>query len=195
MRILVSGFEPFGSFKVNPSQLVVNNLSDNEFEFNIKTVILPVSFKHSFDILKKSIDSFSPSFVISIGVAKNRSLINLERVAINIMDCDLPDNDGFQPRNQTISPGNPDGMFTNLPTHQLVMSLNKKSIKNAISNSAGTYVCNYIMYKTLCYSKKMGFKSGFIHIPPFENTNYSSHSAYAKFLNKSIKTILDSLEE
>ena len=167
MKVLISGFEPFDHFTVNPSEQVVNSLlGSSDFTFDLFSVVLPVSFERSFQVLKTSIDEVNPDFVVNFGLAASRSRLSIERIAINLMEARIPDNDDQQPINEAIYPGQADGLFSTLPIKSMLASCKLAEIECSISNSAGTYVCNYIMYKSLIYGQTRNYKSGFIHVPP-----------------------------
>ena len=166
MKILLSGFEAFGDFKVNPSEQLIKSIVEQNLGLDLKGLILPVSFKNSFSILKDEIDQYRPDFVVGVGLAGNRTEISIERVAINLIEARIPDIDGAQPIGESIIVGGNDGVFSSLPIKSMLASCQKVGIKCSISNSAGTYVCNELMYRLISYSKKMGYKGGFIHIPP-----------------------------
>lgn len=170
MKILISGFEPFNGLKENPSELLVSSLNNNKLDFNIVSTILPVSFETSFPQLKSIIDETQPDFIVCFGVATTRSKISIERIAINHMDSSIPDNDGLTPHNQKISPEGPDGLFSSLPIQNMFQACSQLGVECEVSYSAGTYVCNHLMYQVLNYGLHQNFKAGFVHIPPLPNT-------------------------
>ena len=128
---------------------------------------MPVSFSHSFQNLKFEIDIFKPDLVISLGLAEMRSSINLEKVAINLIDCKTPDNEGIQMRDQYILRDGPAAYFSNLNTER--MRNTQTAFPVEMSYSAGTFVCNFIMYQTLSYLYDSNVKAGFIHLPHLGN--------------------------
>ncbi|MGH1467381.1 MAG: pyroglutamyl-peptidase I [Bdellovibrionales bacterium] len=166
MKVLISGFEPFGGDKINPSQELIKKLKDQTFAFEVLGVVLPVSFENSFTVLKKHIDQFKPDYVVCTGLAKDRSGITIERIAVNVMEASIPDNDGYKPHGERIISNDSDGLFSTLPIDSILTQLKKAEIKSSISNTAGTYVCNSLMYKVLSYGKELGYRGGFIHLPP-----------------------------
>ena len=165
--ILVSGFEPFDNSTTNPSMDAVLALPNICGTFRIEKLILPVTFSESFQLLEKTIHITKPDAVICTGVAAGRSAISLERVAINIADARIPDNAGYQPIDELISPQGPAAYFSTLPLRQLLLCLQNAGVPAEISNSAGTYVCNYVMYRLLDFLALQGTSvpTGFIHIP------------------------------
>ena len=161
MKIMISGFEPFQEHKINPSQDVLGHLPKNYHSHEIYTALLPVTYKEAFSTLKISLDKVRPDFVIALGLGSGRTTIDLERIAINMADSTTPDNNGQIIVNQKIDENGPDAFFSTLPLQSWVKS---HQLVN-ISNTAGTYVCNYLMYKLMQLAKEQSFKAGFIHLP------------------------------
>ena len=170
MKVLITGFDKFGGESINPSNLCVNSLPDIIDNIEIKKITLPTVFKDSSRVLEENIDSFSPNIVICIGQAGGRSKITPERIAINIDDARIPDNIGNSPIDEVIRKDGENAYFSTLPIKAIVDGLNKNNIPSAISNTAGTFVCNHIMYESLylASTKYPHIKAGFIHIPYIE---------------------------
>ena len=170
MKVLITGFDKFGGESINPSSLCVNSLPDVIDNIEIKKVTLPTVFKDSSRVLEENIKSFSPNIVICIGQAGGRSKITPERIAINIDDARIPDNIGNSPIDEAIRKDGENAYFSTLPIKAIVDELNKNNIPSAISNTAGTFVCNHIMYEALYITSKNypNIKAGFIHIPYIE---------------------------
>ncbi|MCR6111451.1 pyroglutamyl-peptidase I [Bacillus sp. A301a_S52] len=173
MRLLISGFEPFGSMTRNPTSDLVNWASKMDFgkHVTLETLVLPVVYKECDEQLIKKVEDYRPDFVICLGVAVGRSAINLERIAINLQDSagegSIGDNHGDRPIDRVIVEDGPDGIFATLPLRRLYNALKEQSIPTYISNSAGTYICNTTLY-SLLYTiklKKMNTQAGFIHVP------------------------------
>ena len=167
MRVLITGFDKFGGESINPSSLCINSLPDNIDDIEIKKITLPTVFKDSSRVLEENIASFSPNIVICVGQAGGRSKITPERIAINIDDARIPDNIGNSPIDEIIRKDGENAYFSTLPIKAIVDELNKNNIPSAISNTAGTFVCNHIMYDALYITSKKypNIKAGFIHIP------------------------------
>ena len=170
MRVLITGFDKFGGESINPSSLCVNSLPDVIDNIEIKKITLPTIFKDSSQVLEENIKSFSPNIVICVGQAGGRSKITPERIAINIDDARIPDNIGNSPIDKTIRKDGENAYFSTLPIKAIVDELNKNNIPSTISNTAGTFVCNHIMYESLYLTstKYPNIKAGFIHIPYIE---------------------------
>lgn len=173
MKILVTGFEPFNGGTVNPSEQIVNHLVAPEGVTLIKE-ILPVEFKKSTVRLQELLQVHQPDIVLSIGQAGGRPAISIERIAINIDNVKssdgskiLPDNVGDMPVDEIIEVDGAAAYFSTLPLWQLVEAIQEKGIPVGISNSAGTYVCNHVMYEALYYAAVQypQMKAGFIHVP------------------------------
>ena len=145
---------------------IVEALSNKEMHgYEIVGRILSVDFQQSADQLKQYIDEVKPQMIISLGLAGGRYKITPERIAINVKDGE-PDNNGYTPVDESIYENGADAYLTNLPIRNMVNRLQKEGFPAEISNTAGTYLCNNIMYEGLAYAKQNeGVKAGFIHIP------------------------------
>ena len=173
MKILVTGFEPFNGGSINPSEQIVQRLTAPEGVTLIKK-ILPVEFQKAGIQLKELFQEYRPDVVLSIGQAGGRAEITVERIAINI-DCVkssngskiLPDNAGNVPVDEPIEAEGAPAYFSTLPIWKLVEVIQNQGIPAAISNTAGTYVCNHVMYVNLhqATTKYPNMKAGFIHVP------------------------------
>ena len=167
MKVLLTGFEPFGQDKVNPSWETVKVFPELMEDVEVLKVCLPVSFQKAMMMLEQTIDDYRPDVVLSIGQAGGRCAIEVERVAINIADSKKPDNDGYQPQECQLRADAPNAYFSNLPLKLLVEAIQDEGIPATISNSAGLYVCNSVFYTAmhLVYSKYPNMQAGFIHVP------------------------------
>ncbi len=167
MKVLVTGFDPFGGEKVNPSIEAVKRLPDKIAGADIIKVELPTVFGKSIERLEKALNEHQPDITICVGQAGGRSRISVERVAININDGRIPDNEGNQPIDEPIFEDGENAYFSNLPIKAMVKAMKDENIPAEVSNTAGTYVCNHVMYGLLYYINKQypSMKGGFIHIP------------------------------
>lgn len=167
MKILITGFEPFGGEKINPALEAIKRLDNRIVGAEIIKVELPTVFKKSIDILENALEKEKPNLVICIGQAGGRDRISIERVAININDASIPDNEGNMPIDEVIFEDGDAAYFSNLPIKAMAEALKSNNFPVEISNSAGTYVCNHIMYGLLYNIDKKypNMKGGFIHIP------------------------------
>jgi len=166
-NVLITGFEPFGGERLNPSWEVVKQLNDMELVgARIVARQLPCVFGAALDALNAAIDEVQPVMVLAIGQAGGRTDITIERVAINVDDARIPDNQGQQPVDEPIVAGGPAAYFSTLPIKAMVSSMREAGIPAAVSQTAGTYVCNHVMYGLLHrFSGQREVKGGFIHIP------------------------------
>lgn len=165
--VLVTGFEPFGGETVNPSWEVVSQLEGSIIDHcRVVTRQLPCVFGESLSVLNAAIDELNPAVVIAVGQAGGRVDVTVERVAINVDDARIPDNRGQQPIDVAIVPGGPAAWFTRLPIKATVAAMRERGIPASVSQTAGTFVCNHVMYGMLHkISENAEVKGGFIHIP------------------------------
>ncbi len=167
MKILITGFSPFGGSATNASLDAVRALPCNIADAEIVTVEIPTVFRKSIDCLRNAIKEHQPDVVICVGQSGSRSMITPERVAINLMDARIPDNEGNQPRGEPIAADGPDAYFSTLPIKDMVSAMQKAGIPSEVSNTAGTYVCNQLMYGLLhiIHTEHPEISGGFIHVP------------------------------
>jgi len=166
-KLLLTGFEPFLSFTVNPTMRIVEELDGMEIGgYEIVGRVLPVDFTSSGAKLLAVIKEIDPDAVISLGLAGGRYKITPERIAINVKDG-AADNIGHIPIDESINLEGEPGYFSTLPIRQMVNKLIEEGFPAEISNTAGTYLCNNVMYEALHYAKttKPDMNAGFIHIP------------------------------
>lgn len=167
MKLLITGFEPFGGESVNPSYEAVVRLPDRIGEVELVKGRLPVSFARSGPVLEELVLRHQPDAVICVGQAGGYAAMALERVAVNLRDASMPDNLGNQPQDQPVVPGGPDAYFTTLPVKEMAAALHQAGIPAFVSYSAGTYVCNNVMYTLLdlIHRRCLPILGGFIHVP------------------------------
>lgn len=165
-KILVTGFEPFLDYKINPTMQIVEELNAKKIDcYDIVGRILSVDFQQSAEQLKQHIEEVKPQIIISLGLAGGRFKVTPERIAINVKDGE-PDNNGYTPVDERIHEEGADAYLTNLPIRSMVNRLQAEGYPAEISNTAGTYLCNNIMYEGLAYAQQHeGVRAGFIHIP------------------------------
>jgi len=167
MKLLLTAFSPFGGEKINPSLEAVKLVKDKILETDIIKLEVPTVFGKSIKIVADTIEKEKPDYVLCIGQAGGRESITPERVAINIDDARIPDNEGNQPIDTPIFADGEAAYFSNLPVKAMVEAIKKEGLKSSLSNSAGTYVCNHLMYGVLYTLAKegKGRKGGFVHVP------------------------------
>ncbi|WP_316570523.1 pyroglutamyl-peptidase I [Neobacillus sp. YIM B06451] len=166
-KLLLTGFEPFLSFPINPTEKIVTALDGQEISgYQITGLLLPVDYNSSAGRLLEKMRAEEPDAVISLGLAAGRSSITPERLAINCRDG-AADNNGVVLEDAPIIEGGPDGYFSTLPIRRMVNTLKESGFPAEISNTAGTYLCNNVMYAVLHELAEAGKKvpAGFVHIP------------------------------
>lgn len=160
-KVLLTGFEPFGKASLNPSAEIVKKISGD----NIVTAILPVAYAQSAEQLLALIAEHNPDVVICLGQAEGRKEITPERVAINLDDARLADNEGVLRNDVKILADGPDAYFSTLPVKEIVEAIKAAGVPAAVSLSAGAFLCNHVFY--VAQNKFAGTKigSGFVHVP------------------------------
>lgn len=197
MKVLLTGFDPFGGETTNPSYEAVKLVPDTIDDIQVIKIEVPTVFRKSIEKLEQSIEEHKPDIVICVGQAGGRYEISIERVAINIDDARIPDNEGNQPIDEPIFADGDAAYFSNLPIKAITNEIKKAGIPVSVSNTAGTFVCNHIMYGLLYLIQKkyQNMQGGFIHVPflPEQvlnkpNTPYMSLEYIAKALIVAVRT-------
>ncbi|MGG7177298.1 pyroglutamyl-peptidase I [Clostridium paraputrificum] len=167
MKVLITGFDPFGGESINPALEAVKKLPENIVGAQIIKLEIPTVFGKSLEKIEEGILRHKPDIVISVGQAGGRFGVTPERVAINIDDARIKDNEGNQPIDIPVFEDGENAYFTNLPIKAMVKEMHEGGIPGAVSNSAGTFVCNHVMYGVLYLIDKKypNIKGGFIHVP------------------------------
>ncbi|MEO5560607.1 MAG: pyroglutamyl-peptidase I [Dokdonella sp.] len=182
--ILLTGFEPFGGESVNPSQEIVRAL-DGEVIGTHRVVgaVLPVAFSATHSTLESLLTQHHPALVVALGQAGGRSEISLERVAINLIDARIADNDGVQPIDEAVIDGAPDAYFSTLPIKAMAAHLRGLGIPARTSLSAGSFVCNQVFFVLahLIATRHTDMRGGFVHVPwlPEQAARYAGQSSMA----------------
>ncbi len=198
--ILVTGFAPFDHETVNPSYEAIKLLPNHMDGISIIQIELPTVFTTSAMILIDKINETNPDTILMFGQAGGRKSISIERIAINIDDASIPDNQGYQPIDKPIVIDGPPAYFSTLPIKTLNSKLNAKGIPTSISNSAGTFICNHLMYQILHYLKKekKNAIAGFIHVPYIHEQVHDKPGVFSMNLDlitEAIKIIIHTLKE
>jgi pyroglutamyl-peptidase len=167
IRALVTGFDPFGGEATNASHEAVRRLPSRLGDITISTQLLPTSYARSVPALEAAILRARPQIVLCVGQAGDRAALNIERVAINLQDAAVPDNDGAQPVDLPIAPRGTLARFSTLPVRKAVAALRAAGLPAELSNSAGTFVCNHVFYNLmrLATRRRHRFRAGFLHVP------------------------------
>ncbi|MCT3582934.1 pyroglutamyl-peptidase I [Levilactobacillus brevis] len=163
MKLLITGFDPFGGEQTNPAIEAVKRLPAVIAGATVVPLEIPTVFGTCAEVVRQAIITERPDVVLSVGQAGGRSALTPERIAINLDDGRIPDNAGFQPVDQPIQPNGPAAYFTQLP----VKAMAQAGLPSHVSTTAGTYVCNHIMYQVqhLRATEFPQLQAGFIHIP------------------------------
>jgi len=168
--VVLTGFEPFADFKVNPSWEAAKTFDDKQIDsFEIKSFQIPLTYEVIKPTITQIIDSQKPAVIINMGQSY-RPLISLEKVAINLADLtesSILYNCGTRPKDQTLEPNAPTAYFTTLPIRRILNKLRQNNIPTEISHTAGTFGCNQIFYHTMhkIHKDRLDIKAGFIHVP------------------------------
>jgi pyroglutamyl-peptidase len=166
--ILLTGFEPFNQETINPSWEAVRSLQGwHEGDFIVHARQLPCVFGRANKVMHQAVEELQPSIVIAVGQAGGRVDLSVERVAINIDDAPIADNQMRQIVDQPIVNGGPAAYFSTLPIKAIVQALREAGLPSSVSQTAGTFVCNHVFYGLMHQAHEWGttMRAGFIHIP------------------------------
>lgn len=171
MKILVTGFDPFDGADTNPSYEAVKNLPDTIAGYDIVKAEIPTVFRKSKEVLRDLMLSDDFRFILAVGLAGGRSEMCVERVALNIDDARIADNENNQPIDEMIEQEGPAAYFSNMPVKKMVQAMDDAGIPARLSNTAGTFVCNHVFYQlgNLVDTEFPAAKFGFIHVPYAED--------------------------
>lgn len=167
MKILITGFNPFGGEDINPAYEAAKRLPDEIAGMEIVKAEIPTVFHQSAEVVRGLLVEDDFDCVVAVGQAGGRSDICVERVGINIDDARIPDNAGNQPIDLMIQPHGATAYFSNLPVKRMVKAMTDAGVSARLSNTAGTFVCNHILYQlgNMADTEFQGLKFGFVHVP------------------------------
>lgn len=167
MKVLVTGFDPFGGEAVNPAFEAVKLLPDEIAGAQIIKLEIPTVFSKSGPAVEEGIKEYEPDVVINVGQAGGRSCVTIEQVAINLAEARIPDNAGEQPSDEPLQKDGEPAYYATIPVKAIVKNIRDHGIPCHISYTAGTYVCNCVMYNVLHMAKTKypNIRAGFIHVP------------------------------
>lgn len=191
-KVLLTGFEPFGGERVNPSWEAVKQLHGEVIDdVTLVAEQIPTVFGKSVAVMEQLIQQHNPDIVICVGQAGGRLHITPERVAINIDDARIPDNQGNQPIDEPIADKGPVAYWSTIPIKRIVENMKESNIPASVSHTAGTFVCNHIFYGLMDYITRTSssIRGGFIHIPfiPEQTINKEAPSLSLETIVKGIK--------
>lgn len=176
-RVLVSGFEAFGGASINPTaklcELLQRAIAGESAprslplpeNLEIRSILLPVTFDEAYLRLREEVDAFDPHAIVAFGQAGGRDAVELERIAINVIDADIPDNKGALIQDRPVSENGAAAHFSSLPLRQILSELKQENIPARISNTAGAYVCNFLFYRMMEENSGNHRRCGFVHVP------------------------------
>ena len=167
MKILLTAFDPFGGETVNPAQEALKQIQAPAPDMELIKLVVPTVFGASTQAVHEAMVLHQPDVVLCIGQAGGRTAITVEQIAINLMDAAIPDNQGNQPHDEPVFADGADGYFSTLPVKDMVAAIRNAGIPAAISYSAGTFVCNQLMYGVLyhIHHEFPNTRGGFVHVP------------------------------
>ncbi len=189
-KVLLTGFEPFGKATLNPSGEIVKQISGD----NIVTAILPVAYAQSAERLLALIAEHKPDVVICLGQAEGRTHISLERIAINLDDARLADNEGVIRNDVPIVVGGPVAYESTLPIKDIVKAINDAGVPAAVSLSAGAFLCNHVFYVAQDHFKGTKVRSGFVHVPLMDEQTGEFPGLPTMPLDQMVKAVRTMLE-
>ena len=163
MKILVTAFDAFGGESINPTERALQQLPDRIGDAELIKLVIPTKFGESLRRTIEAAEGSAVDAIVSLGQAGGRAHITPERVAINVMDADIPDNAGYQPVDVPVVEGGPAAYFSTLPVKEMVAAM--EDIPARLSNTAGTFVCNQLLYGLLHHFAGTGISAGFVHVP------------------------------
>jgi pyroglutamyl-peptidase len=189
--ILVTGFDPFGGETTNPSWDICQRLPKEIAGMRVETCRVPCEFRRSIEVVAEAIQRHQPAIVLGLGQAGGRSRIGVERVAINVDDARIPDNAGAKPVDELIAANGPPAYFATLPVKAMAKAMRDAGVPAEVSNTAGTYVCNHLMYGVLHFLAASGnrARAGFIHVPYSERQVLEKRDASGMAVETMVKGI------
>lgn len=163
--LLITGFDPFGGATVNPSWDAVVKLPEKIGNWMLCKLQIPTIFGLAAQTVLEKAQKVNPAAILCLGVAAGRSAVTPERIGINVRSARIPDNHGNQPKDQPVIPHGPDGIFSTMPVSAMAAAIEEIGLPGAVSNTAGTFVCNDVLYTLLHHYHGTGVKVGFLHVP------------------------------
>ncbi len=204
MKILLTAFDPFGEDVVNPALEAVKIVRTEELAAEVVKLEVPTVFHKSIQTVQAAMEEHKPDVVLCIGQAGGRYALTPERVAINVDDARIKDNEGNQPIDVPVFADGKNAYFSSLPIKAIVEYIKQEGLPAAVSNSAGTFVCNHLMYGVLYTIEKAypACRGGFIHVPfiPEQvvnrpNTPYMALEDIARGIEAALKAILENEDD
>ena len=191
MKLLITGFEPYCDYPVNSSWVVAEKAAAHSVDgVTVAIEQMPVSFGNAGVALRRAVEKHSPDTIIMLGQSGGSDKVKLERVALNMMDAKLPDNDGYAPDEEPINSATPAALFTNMPIKSLCMAVEEHGVPVKISNSCGLYVCNRLYYEALMLCKEQPqMQAIFVHLPFYKGHPSAIHGKPTMPLSQMVRAI------
>lgn len=164
-RLLITGFDPFGGASVNPSWMAVEQLPEQIGKYVLCKQQIPTVFGKAAAVALEAADQFHPDVILCVGQAGGRAAVTPERIGVNIRDARIPDNEGNQPRGEFVDVHGPAAYFSTLPVERMAQAIRKAGVEGTVSNSAGAFVCNDVLYSLLHRYAGTAVRVGFVHVP------------------------------
>ena len=164
-KLLITGFDPFGENSVNPSWEAVKLLPEQVGNYTLHKLAIPTIFGTAAQMVLTKAEQLRPDVIISVGLAGGRDAVTPERIAVNIRDARIADNQGFQPKGDRVAQKGAAAYFSTLPVEQMAQAIRQIGIPAAVSNTAGTFVCNDVLYTLLHRFDGTSVRAGFLHVP------------------------------
>lgn len=164
-NLLITGFDPFGGETINPAWEAVKQLPDTVGAYNLTKLMIPTIFTQAAQVVLAKAEDLQPDVILCIGQAGGRSAVTPERIGINMRSARIADNAGNQPQEEQIVADGADGYFSTVAVSKMVKAIQEAGYPGAVSNSAGTFVCNDVLYTLLHHYQNTTVKVGFIHVP------------------------------
>ena len=164
-KLLITGFEPFGGEKINPSWEAVYRLPEEINGYFLTKLCLPVVFGEAAARVMRAADEICPDVILCVGQAGGRSAITPELVGINLRNASISDNNGNQPKDEPIIPTGNTAYFSTIPVRKIASAINGAGVQSQVSYSAGAFVCNDLLYTLLARFENTETRVGFIHVP------------------------------
>jgi len=200
MKILLTGFEPFGGEIINPAYEILKTLPESINGHKLVKRQIPTSYNESINEIKTLLETEKPNVVLSLGQAGGSHGLVVEKVGLNLRDANAPDNDGHRASHEIIFEDGDTAYYSNLPVKAMVKRIMENNVPASLSYSAGAYVCNNVLYALLYFAKNHynNMRCGFIHVPYFpeqiigkRNTFYMTPEEMARGLMAAIQAITE----
>lgn len=192
-KLLITGFEPFGGEKINPSWEAVKLLPEKIGDFEIIKAEIPVVFEKAAETVLAKAEELKPNAIICVGQAGGRTGVTPEMVAINLRFASIPDNEGNQPKDVPCISDGENAYFATLPVRKMVEAVSEASIPCSVSYSAGTYVCNDLIYHVLHSYKGTETKACFIHVPFIPEQTNDKPSMELETIAKALEIAIEAI--